>query len=133
MVTTNNVAQIFEAFGVLIVCINKYSLSTRRYSKGTNASHDVGNNLAGLEQSGDTLVFSAKLGVPVYLGVVKLEKASCLANFDKHIVRSSEDFVRECSEFALGTNIVNLVDNGADGRVLVDNNLRNDMLVRKIL
>lgn len=133
MVASDDVAQVFETFRVFVIRPDKHALFTGRDSKWTDSSHDVGNDLARFEQRRDALVLGAKFGVPVDLGVVKFEETSSFANFDEHIIGSSENFVRECSEFALRANIVNLVDDCADGRVLVDDNLCNDVFIREIL
>jgi hypothetical protein len=85
------------------------------------------------ERINKSLVLSVQSAIPVDLCVVELECAVGLANLDVHVVWSSKNLILESAVLALLTNIVDLVDYGSDSRVLVNQNLANDVLVRHVL
>lgn len=78
-------------------------------------------------------MLSAKLRVPVDFGVIKFENTASLADFDEHIVRSSQDLVAKGSELALCADVVHFVDDGTDCGILIHDNLSNDVLVGEVL
>lgn len=121
--------QVFVALRVLVVGPYKDTLLSSRHSKRTDASHDIGHDLAGLEQGSDTVVLVTQLRVPVDFGIVKLEGASALANLDEHIVGPGQDLVGKGAELVLCADIVRLVDDGPEVGVLIQDNLGDDVLI----
>ena len=67
--------------------------------------------------------------VPVNLGVIELKDASGLGCFHQHVVRPGKDFIVKRAELVIGTDIIDLVDNRAQMRVLVQYDLGDDALV----
>lgn len=133
LVSLDNFTEILETLWVLVIRPHKHALLASRHSKRPNASHDIRHDVAGLKQGSDTLMLRAEFCVPVDLGVVEFEAAACFADFDQHVIRPGEHFVREGAEFALRADIVCFVDDGADVRVLVDDDLGDDGFVGEIL
>lgn len=121
------------ALRVLIVRPNKHAVLACWRSEWANARHDVYNNFSRVEHGANALVLRSQLRIPVYFAVVKVEDAACLADFNYEVVRTSEDLVVESTELALCTNVVDLVDDSANGRVFVYDDLSDDMFVRVIL
>lgn len=121
--------QVFVAFGVLVVGPDKDALLPCGHGKRSNARHGVGHHLAGLEVLDHPSVLGLQLAVPVDLCIVQLEGAVVLTDYDIEVVGSSENLVREGTEFGRVADISRLVDDGADGRVLVAENLSNNLLV----
>jgi hypothetical protein len=78
-------------------------------------------------------VLGVELAVPVDLGVVEFEDTASLADFDIQIIRTPEDFVGKSSELVLRTNVVDFVDDSLDVRVLVKEDLGDDIFVGQVL
>lgn len=133
LVAFDNLSQISVALWVLVICPHKDALLARRHGKRPDPSHDIDDDLPGLEHGADAPVFGAQLGVPVHLGVVESEDAACLAHLDEQVIWAGEDLVGEGAELVFSTNVVGLVDDGADVWVFVENDLGNDVSVREIL
>lgn len=74
-----------------------------------------------------------ELAVPIDLGVVELEDTVVLGDLDLEVTRAGENFVLEGPKLGLSSNIVNLVDDGFDDRVLVHENLGHQLFVWEIL
>lgn len=68
-------------------------------------------------------------GVPVDLCVVEGEDAAAFHDLDVHVVRPGQDLVLEGAVDVFGADVVDLVDDGADERVLVDYYLGDDFFV----
>ena len=90
-----------DALGVLVVGPNKDALLARGHGKGPDAGHDIAHDLARLEHADEPPVLRLELGVPVDLGVVKLEDAVALADLHVQIVRPGQDFVLKSPELGL--------------------------------
>ena len=73
-----------------------------------------------------------ELAVPVDLCVVKLKDAVVLRRLDLEVVPAGQDFILESPELGLGPDIVDLVDDGLDGAVLVDEDFGYELFVGKI-
>lgn len=74
-------------------------------------------------------MFSVEPAVPVYFGIVEAECAVCFADFDVHVVGTGEDFVFEGAILAFLTNVVDFVDDGSYSRVLIYQDLADEVLV----
>lgn len=122
-----------EALGVLVVGPDKDVLLARGHGEGPDAGHDVAHDLARLENVDQPAVLRLQLAVPVDFGVVKLEDAVALGDLDVEVVGPGQDFVLECPELGLGADVVDLVDDGLDLRVLVEDNLCDEVLVGQIV
>lgn len=104
-------------------------LLARGHGKGANAGHDIAHDLAGLEEVDEPAVLRLELAVPVDLGVVKLERAAVLRHLDVQIVLAGEDLVLKRPELGLGADVLDLVDDGLDLGVLVDEHFGDELLV----
>ncbi|KAI6754259.1 hypothetical protein HG530_012773 [Fusarium avenaceum] len=118
---------------VLVVGPDEDALLTSWNSKGSDTSHDICHNLTRLEEACDSLVLGVELAVPVYFGVVEFEDTAGLAYLNVQIIRTPEDFVGKSSELVLRANVVDLVDDGLDVRVLVKEDLGDDVFVGQLL
>jgi hypothetical protein len=78
-------------------------------------------------------VLGVELAIPVDLGVVEFEDTASLADFDVQIIRAPEDFVGKSSELVLRANVVDLVNDSLDVRVLVKEDLGDDVFVGQVL
>lgn len=78
-------------------------------------------------------MLGVELAVPVYFGVVEFEDTAGLAYLNVQIIRTPEDFVGKSSELVLRANVVDLVDDGLDVRVLVKEDLGDDVFVGQVL
>lgn len=119
LVSPDRLFQITVAFRILVIRPDKDPLLTSWHGKGANAGHDIRNDLSRLELAHQSLVLRVELAVPVYLGVVELEDAAGLADLDVQVIGSREDLVGESSKLIVRANIIDLVDDGPEVRVLV--------------
>ena len=76
----------------------------------------------------EAAVLRLELAVPVDLAVVELEDAVALGHLDVEVVGAGEDLVLEGTELRFGADVVDLVDDGLDGGVLVDKDLGDELL-----
>lgn len=125
--------QALEALGVLVVGPDEDALLAGGHGEGPDAGHDVADDLAGLEEVDEPAVLRLELAVPVDLGVVKLEDAAALGDLDVQVVRTSQDFVLEGPELGLGPDVVDLVDDGPELGVLVQQDLGHQVLVGEVV
>lgn len=116
--------------GVLVVGPDEDTLLASGHSERSNAGHDICHNLTRLEQACDSLVLCIKLAVPVYLGVVEPEGTASLAHLDVHVVGPAKDLVGKGPKLILRADIIGLVDDGLDMRILIQKYLGDDVLVR---
>lgn len=75
----------------------------------------------------------AELGVPVHLCIVEGKNAAALADLDEQVVGPGKDLVGEDAELVLRADVARLVDDGPEVRVLVQDDLGDDLLVRQVL
>jgi hypothetical protein len=101
LVPTDRVLKVTITLRVLVVGPDKDALLTSWDGERPNTSHYICHDLSRLEQACDSLVLSVELAVPVYLGVIKLENAASLADFDIQVIGTSENFVGKGSELVL--------------------------------
>lgn len=93
------------------------------HGEGPDAGHDVAHDLARPEDVDQPAVLRLQLAVPVDFGVVELEDAVALGDLNVEVVGPGQDFVLEGPELGLGADVVDLVDDGLDLRVLVEDDL----------
>lgn len=132
LVPADSHLHILVTLGVHVVSPDKDALLASGDSKGADASHNIAHHLAGLEHVDEPAVLGLQLAVPVHLCVVKLESAGVLGNLDLHVVGTSQNLVLEGSELGLGSDIVDLVDDGSDVGGLVQDDLGDHLLVGDI-
>jgi hypothetical protein len=132
LVLLNALLEILVTLGVHVVRPDQDTPFTGRDGKRSNSSHDVAYYLARGEHVDEPPVFRLELAVPVDLCVVKLKDAVVLRRLDLEVVRAGQDFILESPELGLGPDIVDLVDDGLDGAVLVDEDLGYELFVGKI-
>ena len=132
LVPVDSYLHILVALGVHVVSPDKDALLASRNRKGADASHDIADDLAGLKHVDKPAVLGLQLAVPVHLCVIKLEDAVVLGNLDLHVIGTSQDLVLEGSELGLGSDVVDLVDDGADVLGLVQDELGDHLLVGDI-
>jgi hypothetical protein len=133
LVTGDGIEQTFITVRIEVVGPDKNTLLACRHSEWTNTSHNIANGFAFAEGVDESLMFSVQSAVPVDFCVVEAKVAVSLADLDVHIIRTSKNFVLESAVLALFSNVVNLVDDSADSWVLIDENLADDGLVRRVL
>jgi hypothetical protein len=132
-VAANSVEHASMTVWVEIVGPDKDTFLAGRHCKRSDTSHDIANGLALGEGVDKPLVFSIQSAVPVDLCVVELESAVGFADLDVHVIGSSKDLVLEGAILALLADIIDLVDDGPDGRVFVNQDFADDVLVRHVL
>ena len=133
LVLLNGGLETLEALGVLIVGPDKDVLLAGGHGERPNAGHDVAHDLARLEDVDEPAVLRLELAVPVDLGVVELEGAVALGDLDVQVVGAGQDFVLERPELGVGADIVDLVDDGLDLGVLIEQDLGYEVLVGEIV
>ena len=133
LVSLYDFTEILVALWVLIIRPHKHALLARWCGKGTNSGHDIHDHLPGSKHVTDSLVLCVEFRIPVDLGIVKVEDAAGLTDLDEQVIWPGQDFVAEGAELAFCANVVDFVDDGANVWVLVENDLANDLLVRKVL
>lgn len=74
-------------------------------------------------------MLSFKTTIPVNARIVEVEFTVLFMLDNVQIVVADEDFEGECTELAVRANIFELVDHGADTRILVFENLRNEVFI----
>jgi len=132
LVLLDPLLEILVTLGIHVVCPDQDTPFTSRDGKRSNSSHDVAYYLARGEQVDEPPVLRLELAVPVDLCVVKLKDAVVLRRLDLEVVRTGQDFILESPELGLDPDIVDLVDDGLDGAVLVDEDLGYELFVGKI-
>jgi len=78
-------------------------------------------------------VFCTQSRIPENLGIVKTEDGASLLCFDKEVVVAGNNLEIEDAEFIVGVERVCFVDDGADGRVFVEDYLADDIFVGQVL
>lgn len=77
-------------------------------------------------------MLGVEAAVPVDLGVVEAERAVFLADLDVEVVDAGEELIAEGAEFGLVADVVDFVDYGADGGVLVHEDFGDEVLVGEV-
>ena len=77
-------------------------------------------------------MFGVQPAVPVDLRVVEAECAVFLADFDVEVVDAGEELVAEGAEFGFVPDVVDFVDYGADGGVLVHEDFGDEVFEREV-
>lgn len=130
-VTLNSILHDLVAMRVQVVTPDEDALTSRRHSKGTDTRHDIADHLSRLKFLHESAVLSLQTAVPVDARVIESELAFLLVLNDVQVVVTSQQLERESTELAVRANIFGLVDNSADGGVLVHENLCNDVFIRQ--
>jgi hypothetical protein len=128
LVPLNGILEVAVALGVHVVCKDEDAPFGGGHGKGSDAGHDIAYDLSGLEGLDETGVLRLELAVPVDFGVVEAEDAVVLADLDVHVVGAGEDLVGKGAEAGLAADVADLVDDGAELVVLVEDYLGDDGL-----
>ena len=121
------------AGGVQIIRPHKYAPFSRGYGKGSHPSRDITDHFAGLKQLDEATVLGVKSAVPVNFRVVEAKNAILFSCFDDHVRISGEELEAESSILALFANVIELVDNGSNLRVFIQENRCNQVFIQQIL
>jgi hypothetical protein len=133
LVAADSVEHTSMTVWVEIVGPDKDTFLACRHCERSDTSHDITHGLALGERVDKPLVFSIQSAIPVDLCIIELESAVGFADLDVHVIGPSKNLVLEGAILALLADIIDLVDDGPDGRVFVDQDLADDVFVRHIL
>lgn len=119
--------------GVEIVCPDENLLPACWHGEGADAGHDVADHFARLKFLDQAAMLGLQTAVPVDTGIVKAELAVLLVLNDVQVVLTCQQLIWEGAELAVRTNIFGLIDDGANSRVLVQEDFGNYVLIWQIL
>lgn len=99
------------------------------HRKRTHTGHYIANYFPRLEEADKSLMLGVESAIPVDFGVVEAESAVQHFDVDVHGWISCEQLVLKGPVFILRTNVVSLVDNRSDSRILIHEYCGNEMFV----
>ena len=120
LIPPHRIGQTRKAVRIQIIGPDKDVLLPRRHGERPHAGHNVADGVAGRERLDQTPVLRVEPTVPVDLCVVEAEAAVLLVDLDVQVRVAGEELVAEGAVFVFFADLVGFVDDGADGRILVE-------------